>query len=266
MNGCIDVSCRESIYNTFVQRVRDNLHVVLCMSPIGDAFRTRCRKFPSLINCSTIDWFTSWPREALLSVSQRFLKEVSSLFEKKNFMFHIVNSPCKPLQVELPSEEVRQALSEMCVEIHSSVEHASHQFLSELRRHVYTTPKSYLDMINLYLSMLAEKRHEISSVRNRFALGLQKLKEANDMVADLKVRIASISACAILDDMLICMCMCGQITLTKLQPELIKKTAEADVLVRQIAVDQEKANEVTLLNGSSSALTQTAYKSVFQMH
>lgn len=38
-------------------RCRDQLHVVLAMSPIGDTFRSRLRKFPSLVNCCTIDWF-----------------------------------------------------------------------------------------------------------------------------------------------------------------------------------------------------------------
>lgn len=40
----------------FVERTKANLHVVLCFSPIGDAFRDRLRAFPSLINCCTIDW------------------------------------------------------------------------------------------------------------------------------------------------------------------------------------------------------------------
>ena len=45
------------MFNFFVDRVREQLHVVLAMSPIGDAFRNRVRMFPSLINCCTINWF-----------------------------------------------------------------------------------------------------------------------------------------------------------------------------------------------------------------
>ena len=46
----------DNFYNFFIQRVRSNLHIVLCMSPIGDALRIRMRMFPSLVNCCTIDW------------------------------------------------------------------------------------------------------------------------------------------------------------------------------------------------------------------
>lgn len=67
---------RDAIYDFCINRVRNNLHIVLCMSPVGSAFRTRCRMFPSLVNCCTIDWFTEWPREALLSVSTSFFENV----------------------------------------------------------------------------------------------------------------------------------------------------------------------------------------------
>jgi len=46
------------------------------MSPVGSAFRSRCRMFPSLVNCCTIDWFIEWPREALLSVSKTAFEPV----------------------------------------------------------------------------------------------------------------------------------------------------------------------------------------------
>lgn len=46
-----------ALFNFFVNCCKEKLHVMLCMSPIGDAFRNRLRQFPSLINCCTIDWF-----------------------------------------------------------------------------------------------------------------------------------------------------------------------------------------------------------------
>ena len=67
---------RDGIFGFFINRVRNNLHVVLCMSPVGDAFRSRCRMFPSLVNCCTIDWFTEWPRDALLSVAHSSFAKV----------------------------------------------------------------------------------------------------------------------------------------------------------------------------------------------
>ena len=46
----------------------------------------------------------------------------------------------------------------MCVEIHTSVSDMAERFYNELKRRYYTTPTSYLELINLYLSMLEEKR------------------------------------------------------------------------------------------------------------
>lgn len=93
---------RDAIYQFFIGRVRNQLHLMICMSPIGDAFRSvfshlnysiharlfsrvvishclcrrRCRMFPSLVNCCTIDWFTLWPDDALLSVAENSLMAI----------------------------------------------------------------------------------------------------------------------------------------------------------------------------------------------
>ena len=39
----------------------------------------RLRQFPSLVNCSTIDWFTEWPAEALESVGLSALVEAGQV-------------------------------------------------------------------------------------------------------------------------------------------------------------------------------------------
>ncbi|ORZ39411.1 dynein heavy chain and region D6 of dynein motor-domain-containing protein [Catenaria anguillulae PL171] len=188
---------RDSVYQFFINRARDNLHIVFATSPVGDTFRNRCRMFPSLVNCCTIDWLDSWPREALLEVSKRFLEFL-----------------------DLGSPETKEKIASLCVDVHMSVSTMADRFYAELRRRFYTTPTSYLELISLYTSMLAEKRKEIGAARDRLQNGLLKLSETNDLVASM------------------------QITLSQLGPELKIKAADVETLMLKIAKDQETADGV----------------------
>ena len=49
------------LYQYFINRVRDHLHIVLAFSPVGQKFRERARKFPALFSACTIDWLLPWP-------------------------------------------------------------------------------------------------------------------------------------------------------------------------------------------------------------
>ncbi len=142
----------QDLYNYFISRVRKNLHVVLAFSPIGDGFRTRIRKFPSLINCCTIDWFREWPADALVAVAQKFLADITGI-----------------------SEEIRGQCVRICSEFHNNTRTLSNQFRLQLRRINYVTPTSYLELIKAYKSSLAKKREEVSNKKNRYVNGLEKL-------------------------------------------------------------------------------------------
>lgn len=63
-------------------QVKRNLHMVLSFSPVGGEFRERLRKFPSLVNCTTIDWFSEWPRDALHTVATQFLADLPGVDAK----------------------------------------------------------------------------------------------------------------------------------------------------------------------------------------
>ena len=145
--------------NYFVRRCRANLHLVLAFSPIGDAFRTRLRMFPSLVNCCTIDWFTRWPEEALRSVAESFLKDVSGL-----------------------EERLKLGVTDMCVNMQERVRGMTEDFRKELGRHYYVTPTSYLELIATFKSLLASTRQEVSGRQRRYGNGLQKLLETADQV------------------------------------------------------------------------------------
>lgn len=80
--GCIfppsltlPTSDRDGVWSFFLERAVRNLHVVLCMSPEGDALRNRCRNFPGLVGSTTIDWVFPWPQQALFAVAKVFLTD-----------------------------------------------------------------------------------------------------------------------------------------------------------------------------------------------
>ncbi|CAM9238748.1 unnamed protein product, partial [Choristocarpus tenellus] len=158
---------RDVILQHYVQLVRENLHVVLCMSPIGAGFRNHCRMFPSLVNCCTVDWFNAWPVEALSSVAKYFLSG----------------------QAKLGIERFVDPLCAMAVSIHRAVERETVRYEKELGRKSYTTPTSYLELIKLYLDMLGTQREAVSTNERRYRNGLQKLEETKVMVNDLQATL-----------------------------------------------------------------------------
>jgi dynein heavy chain, axonemal len=88
----------------------------------------------------------------------------------------------------LPTEDIRKGISIMCKEVHQSIEHQATKFEQMLKRKVYNTPKSYLDLITLYMQCLKEKREALSSNLRRMKSGITKLESSNKLVSELKVR------------------------------------------------------------------------------
>lgn len=155
-----------NMFQGYLGRVKRNIHMVIAMSPLGEIFRSRIRKFPSLVNCCTIDWFMEWPEEALLGVGRG--------------------------QVTAEDLQLGKFL-EPCVEmfkcIHQSVEKKSKIFLESLRRTNYVTPTSFLELLSMYKTILFDKRKEIEFQKNRLLKGLQVLEEAAVEIAKLKTNI-----------------------------------------------------------------------------
>ena len=97
------------------------------MSPMSVEFSTRLRMFPSFVNCSTIDWFTEWPEEALRGVAKDKLE-----------------------QEDLELGDKFEGCIDTIKYIHRSVEEISKDYLNELRRYNYLTPTSFLEFLPLF--------------------------------------------------------------------------------------------------------------------
>ncbi len=214
------------VYSTFLQRVRDHVHVVLCLSPVGDAFRSRLRMFPSLINCCTIDWFTPWPRAALLSVSESVLKD-------------------SDLAVDAT---VVDALANECMEIHVSVEEACERYKRQLRRTVYTTPKSYLDMLSLFKDMYKRLRSKLENRRIHLLTGLKRLKDTTVMVGVLQRDLANLKPSLEAK---------SRETLALLA-EVERESTEADAKRREVEMEERLLSEQAAETGREEAAAADA--------
>ena len=154
---------KEAKWDYFVSKCRDNLHIVLAMSPAGDTLRIRCRNFPGLVSNTSIDWFFPWPKEALTAVATYFLKDQE--FEG----------------------DLRTPITEHIVSTHLSVQDYSIKYESEFKRRNYSTPKNYLDFINSYLTMLVSKKKNLTGKVLRLEGGCTTLEKANKETAELSI-------------------------------------------------------------------------------
>nr|XP_054501355.1 dynein axonemal heavy chain 9-like [Agelaius phoeniceus] len=189
------VDSRENCWRFFIERVRRQLKVALCLSPVGPKLRLRSRRFPALASGTTMDCFQPWPRQALESVSLRFLRDMDTL-----------------------QDSVKDSISKFMAHVHISVNEVSRLYLSNERRYNYTTPKSFLEQIKLYQSLLLSKDKELKAKMERLENGLEKLKSTSAQVDELKAKLAA------------------------QEVELKQKNEDADRLIQVVGVETEKVS------------------------
>ncbi|ESP04959.1 hypothetical protein LOTGIDRAFT_184938 [Lottia gigantea] len=159
----------QSVFSFLINRVRANLHVVLCMSPVGEAFRNRIRMYPAFVNCTTIDWFSEWPQDALLEVGNKYLSETSLGSEE--------------------DDKLKPQVATMFSVMHKSVSEYSARMLAEMRRHNYVTPTNYLELVSGYKKLLFKKRKELGDAANKLRNGLSKIDDTREKVQNMSVEL-----------------------------------------------------------------------------
>ncbi|KAL4220766.1 Dynein heavy chain 2 [Mactra antiquata] len=159
----------QSIFAFLVERVRANLHVVLCMSPVGEPFRNRIRMYPAFVNCTTIDWFSEWPLDALLEVADKYLQEESLGSEEE--------------------DKHKSSLSQIFSIMHKSVFDMSGKMYAEMKRHNYVTPTNYLELVSGYKKLLFGKKKELGDAANKLRNGLSKIDDTREKVEKMSIEL-----------------------------------------------------------------------------
>eukprot|EP00116_Pleurobrachia_bachei_P000103 sb/3460365/ len=206
-----------ALFAMFVNRCRENLHIILAFSPIGEAFRVRLRQYPSFINCCTIDWFTAWPQDALEMVAFKFLESIEM------------------------GPGILDGVVQSCQNFHESVRMLSERFFKELFRHNYVTPTSYLELIGSFKNLIKKKQDEIMKNKTRYEIGLEKLQFASEQVGAMQIELRELQP---------------QLVITaeeneKMMVHIEKESVEVEKMSKLVRADEEvasaKAKEATAL-------------------
>ena len=215
----------DNVMQWFLDRIKNNLHIVLCFSPVGEKFRSRALKFPGLISGCTINWLQPWPKDALVNVATHFLNsfKISCSDEQKLALYDTMAS-------------VQESVSKSCV-----------QYFQKFRRTTHVTPKSFLNFIGVYKKIYQKQEHEIGILASRMTAGLDKLDDASKAVEVLKKDLAVMEqslkeASAKSEEVLL------NVTDKAREAEVIKKQVqqnknEAQAIVEKINVDKVVAEE-----------------------
>lgn len=206
-NRNLDIGPLE-ILSFFVGRCKAKLHICVCFSPIGSAFRMRLRLYPSLVNCCTIDWYDSWPEDALEMVANYYMVKVNV------------------------SDRVKAAAVIACKKFHVDSRTISFDFYANYGRKTYITSASYLDLIKSFTTLTNRKQRELKAARLRYTNGLDKLNLAAEAVSIMQHDLN------ILKPQLIIMAEKS----VKMMQEIESETAIADKAAAQVREDQKVAN------------------------
>lgn len=162
-NGVPDTT--DTLMDFLLLRIRLNFRIILCFSPVGAVFRVRARRFPGLVNCTVIDWFHPWPRDALVRVATSFLDKVE----------------------DVGDANLKKSLANHMADVHISVTDMSKKYFETQRRYNYVTPKSFLELISFYEILLKQKKEDIQRQITRLDDGLSTLRKTSADVAELQV-------------------------------------------------------------------------------
>ncbi|KAG5675131.1 hypothetical protein PVAND_005060 [Polypedilum vanderplanki] len=197
------------VFQFFVNRCKQKLHLILCFSPIGSGFRNRLRLYPSLVNCCTVDWYDPWPENALEMVAEKYVKDV--------------NIP----------DDIKDNVVNILKQFHINALEMSDEYQRETGRVTYFTSSSYLELINSFAILIERKQKELIDNKNRYLVGLDRLKDAADTVARMQIDLeAKQPQLKILAE-----------ESRQMAEQIEKKTIEAELAQEQVKRDEEIANK-----------------------
>lgn len=163
-NRNVEISMR-SVMNYFLEQCKNKLHIVICFNSTNKALRSYLHTYPELAKYCTINWYETWPTDALTQIGSKYIEDIN------------VN------------ENIKIDIIKACIKLYNNAQEISGEYYKETSRTIYIALSAFLHMLRLYTYLLPKQQKDIVARRNRYLAGLGKLKLAAQQVEKMKAML-----------------------------------------------------------------------------
>jgi dynein heavy chain len=150
----------EEVFRYFIAQCRKHIRCIFRFSGQGDALRNYLRDFPALLNCCTIDWFHSWPKQALVDVAERTIK----------------------IAANVPKD----TLIDVCANVHDISAQCADRYQAEYDKKFHATPGLYLQFLAMFCANVDNKANALIAEQRRYRAGCEMLDSTEAAVHEMQ--------------------------------------------------------------------------------
>jgi dynein heavy chain 1, cytosolic len=185
----------EELFRHFTSVVQRNLHVVFTVNPSGGDWKNRSTTSPALFNRCVVDWFGTWSNKAMAEVARDFSSrlDIGIGTQSADGAFGIgageeIMQAVGDAFDGSSSGGLRQAVVAALVRMHQIAKKTADEAAaaaSSITR-TFLSPRDYLALIHNFVSCLNDRRGKVEDEQLHVNAGLDKLRQTQDNVAELK--------------------------------------------------------------------------------
>lgn len=169
------------------------------MNPSGGEWKNRSTTSPALFNRCVVDWFGTWSPKAMSEVGKEFTSRLDmGDAESVGGSWGIGAGEELMAKVAGAFEGVsaggfHQAVVAALVELHTITKEVSEQVAASASSasRTYMSPRDYLALINNFVTCLNHQRGQVEEEQLRVNAGLNKLRQTQENVIELKSGLAT---------------------------------------------------------------------------
>uniref|UniRef100_A0A182PB45 Dynein heavy chain tail domain-containing protein n=1 Tax=Anopheles epiroticus TaxID=199890 RepID=A0A182PB45_9DIPT len=214
------------------QKVRANLHLVVCLPLEVGAFRIILQRYPSLARDLTVDCIHDWPEASLLEISKKYLlknvpldvpilgADAGGTTKKARRRESLVQSTEERLQI---------ATHDLLFRIHYAVQTEA-SLATAAKRNIIAPCSWYFELLDTFERVLREKRLELQALHRKFRVGIERIEDATVKVANLSEELEQRQREIAL----------FQLQLDEFLEQIAQQTKEADEQTEEVSVKRVK--------------------------